>query len=218
MKVNREMIVRAALRLLGEIGLENLTLRKLAADLDIRAPTLYWYFDSKEALIDEMATLVLAEGAAKMLPAQDATDWMMDVATFGTALRQNLLGYRDGGRMIAGTRLTNTVFQETAERVGARLVIAGFSPRQSIVLLSAVYTFTVSFVIEEQAVFPLPGQRAAAYDIAERNAQLDAEKFPLLREAGAVLFDEFDRRYQESLELMLDGAAATLARSSQVAG
>jgi len=211
MKVNREMIVRAALRLLDDIGLEALTLRKLASALDIQAPTLYWHFKSKESLIDDMATLVLVEGATDMMPAQATDDWGVWVTTFAHGLRRTLLRYRDGGRMIAGTRLTNTSFQETAERVGSRLVEAGFSARQAIVLLSAVYTFTVSFVIEEQAVFPVPGQRSAAYDIEERNTKLDARTFPLLREAGLVLFDEFDRRYRESLDLMLRGAAAELA-------
>lgn len=210
MKVNREMIVRAALRQLDDIGLEALTLRKLASALSIQAPTLYWHFKSKESLIDDMATLVLMEGAADLAPAQETGDWTAWVTTFGHGLRKTLLRYRDGGRMIAGTRLTNTTFQETAERVGSRLVEAGFSARQAIVLLSAVYTFTVSFVIEEQAVFPVPGQRSGAYDIEERNTKLDAAKFPLLRQAGPVLFDEFDRRYRESLELMLRGAGAEL--------
>jgi AcrR family transcriptional regulator len=211
MKVNREIIVRTALRLLDDIGLEALTLRKLASALDIQAPTLYWHFKSKESLIDDMATLVLVEGAADLVPANGTGDWTAWVTTFGHGLRKTLLRYRDGGRMIAGTRLTNTTFQETAERVGSRLIEAGFSTRQAIVLLSAVYTFTVSFVTEEQAVFPVPGQRAAAYDIEERNTKLDAGKFPLLREAGSVLFDEFDRRYRESLELLLRGAAVELA-------
>ncbi|HEY0197891.1 MAG TPA: TetR/AcrR family transcriptional regulator C-terminal domain-containing protein [Rhodanobacter sp.] len=210
MKVNPEIIASAALRLLNDIGLEALTLRKLASALHIQAPTLYWHFKSKQALIDEMATLVLAEGTTDLLPAKPSDDWTGWIATFGHGLRKNLLKYRDGGRMIAGTRLTNTVFQETTERIGSRLVEAGFSTRQAIILLSSVYTFTVSFVIEEQAVFPVPGQRSPAYDIKQRNAHLDARKFPLLRQAGTILFDRFDQRYKESLELMLRGASVGL--------
>lgn len=210
MKVNQAMIVRAALRLLDEIGLEDLTLRKLAAKLDIQAPTLYWYFKSKDALIDEMATTVLVEAAPALLPAEESDGWKVWAATFGHGLRKNLLAYRDGGRMVAGTRLTSTMFQETAERIGSHLTQAGFSARQAIVLLSSVYTFTVSFVIEEQAVFPRPGQRSPLYDIDARNQLLDAKKFSLLRKAGPVLFDRFDQRYRESLELMLAGASALL--------
>jgi len=210
MKVNRDIIVQAALRLLGDTGLEDLTLRKLAQTLDIQAPTLYWHFKSKDALIDEMATLVLASGAANLVPDEPSDDWRVWVSTFGQGLRKTLLAYRDGGRMIAGTRLTNTLFQETAERIGGHLTQAGFTTRQAVTLLSAVYTFTVSFVIEEQAVFPKPGERSPAYDIEMRKTHLDPEAFPLLREAGEVLFDRFDQRFEESIDLMLRGAATLL--------
>ncbi len=67
MKVNPQIIVRAGLALLNEIGLEQLTLRRLAVELSIQAPTLYWHFKSKEELIDAMATLILAEGASKLV-------------------------------------------------------------------------------------------------------------------------------------------------------
>ena len=210
MKVNRDIIVQAALRLLDDTGLEDLTLRKLAQALDIQAPTLYWHFKSKDALIDEMATLVLASGADNLVPDQASDDWRVWVSTFGQGLRKTLLAYRDGGRMIAGTRLTNTLFQETAERIGGHLRQAGFTTRQAVTLLSAVYTFTVSFVIEEQAVFPKPGERSPAYDIEMRKTHLDPEAFPLLREAGEVLFDRFDQRFEESIDLMLRGAATLL--------
>jgi hypothetical protein len=61
--------------------------------------------------------------------------------------------------------------------------------------------------MEEQAVFPRPGERSPQYDIAERNAALDPEELPLLRQAGAILFDRFDRRFKEGLDLILKGAA-----------
>jgi TetR/AcrR family tetracycline transcriptional repressor len=207
MKINREMVVRAGLRLLDQVGLEQLTLRRLAVELKVQAPTLYWHFPSKEALLDEMATAVLADGAHALLVARDSADWQTVAGAFGQGLRKTLLVYRDGARMVAGTRLTNTDYMETAERIGARLVDAGFSLRQTVVLLSTIYNYTLSFVMEEQAVFPTPGRRSPRYDIAKRNAQLDPARFPLLRRSGAILFDRFDRRYKEGLALILRGAA-----------
>jgi TetR/AcrR family transcriptional regulator, tetracycline repressor protein len=207
MKVNQEIIVEAGLKLLNEVGLEQLTLRRLATDLKIQAPTLYWHFKSKEELIDAMATLVLAGGASALLPSKSASDWKIWVNAFGMGLRQTLLKYRDGARVVAGSRLTDTVYMETAERIGRRLRQAGFSVRQAVVLLSTVYTFTVSFVIEEQAVFPVEGKRSPAYDLQKRNAKLDATKFPILRQSGAILFDRFEQRYKDSLALIIGGAA-----------
>jgi TetR/AcrR family transcriptional regulator, tetracycline repressor protein len=207
MKVNREIVVQAGLKLLNEVGLEQLTLRRLAKELKIQAPTLYWHFKSKEALIDAVATLVLAEGAPGLVPSKSANDWKTWVNAFGIGLRQTLLKYRDGARVVAGSHLTDTVFMETTELIGSRLVEAGFSVRKAVVLLSTVYTFTISFVIEEQAVFPVKGERSSAYDIQKRKAKLDAKKFPLLRQSGAILFDHFEQRYKDSLNLIVRGAS-----------
>lgn len=207
MKVNRDMVARAGLKLLNEVGLERLTLRLLAKELKIQAPTVYWHFKDKEELIDEMATMVLAEGARQLVPAKDSADWSAWAAAFGGGLRKTLLAYRDGARMVAGSRLTNTEYMKTVERIGARLIHKGFTVRQTIVLLSTVYNYTLSFVMEEQAVFPRPNKRSPQYDIAVRNAKLDPKEFPILRQSGAILFDKFDRRYKEGLDLILRGAA-----------
>lgn len=206
MKVNRKMVTQAGLKLLNDVGLEQLTLRRLAAELKVQAAAIYWHFKNKEELIDEMATVVLAEGAANLVPARRSADWQVWAAAFGHGLRKTLLAYRDGARMVAGTRLTNTEYMRTAEAIGARLVEAGFSVRQCVVLLSTIYNYTLSFVMEEQAVYPRPGERSPQYDIAKRNALLDANEFPLLRQSGPVLFDKFDRRYKEGLGLILRGA------------
>jgi TetR/AcrR family transcriptional regulator, tetracycline repressor protein len=206
MKVNREMVTRAGLRVLNEVGLERLTLRLLGRELKVQAATLYWHFKSKEELIDEMATTVLAEGARQLVPAKDLPDWRAWAASFGMGLRKTLLAYRDGARMVAGTRLTNTEYMQTAERIAANLIERGFTIRQVVVLLSTIYNYTLSFVMEEQAVFPRPKERSPQYDLAKRNAKLDPKEFPILRQSGAILFDKFDRRYKEGLDLILRGA------------
>ena len=206
MKVNRDMVARAGLRLLNEVGLEQLTLRLLGRELKVQAATLYWHFKSKEELIDEMATMVLAEGAPQLVPMKESSDWSVWATSFGIGLRKTLLAYRDGARMVAGTRLTNTAYMKTSEQIAARLIESGFTVRQTVVLLSTIYNYTLSFVMEEQAVFPRPNERSPQYDIASRNAKLDPEDFPILRQSGAILFDRFDRRYKEGLNLILRGA------------
>jgi len=117
--------------------------------------------------------------------------------------------------MVGGSRLTDTQFQETSERIGTRLLAAGLSHRQAVVLMSTVYTFTVSFVIEEQAVFPRPGERSPAYDLAARSKKLEAAGFPFMRRAGDVLFDQFDKRFKESLKLIVGGAQASRGQLPQ---
>ena len=48
--------------------------------------------------------------------------------------------------------------------------------------------------------------------IEQRNQALDAAKFPLMRKAGPVLFDQFDKRYRESMKLIIEGARASASR------
>lgn len=206
MKINRDMVTRAGLKLLNQDGLEQLTLRRLGIELNVQAATIYWHFKSKEELLDEMATTVLAEGAANLLPARRSSDWKVWASTFGEGLRKTLLAYRDGARMVSGTRLTNTEYLKTTEKIGAQMLAFGFSVRAAVVLFSTIYNYTLSFVMEEQAVFPVAGERSPRYSIEERNARLDPAVFPFLRQTSSILFDRYDRRFREGLELILQGA------------
>ena len=160
-------------------------------------------------MIDEMATVeVLAEGAKHLVPANKSADadWSAWAETFGTGLRKTLLAYRDGARMVAGTRLTDTRYMQTAERIAQKLIASGFSIRQTTILMSTIYDFTLSVVMEEQSMSPRLRERAPQYDLAKRSAALAAAGLPLLSKAGAVLFGNFDRRYNEGLALILQGA------------
>ncbi len=56
-------ILEAAWGLVREKGLSGLALRDIAAKIGMRAPSLYWYFDSKQAIYDAM----FAEGNRTLL-------------------------------------------------------------------------------------------------------------------------------------------------------
>ena len=210
MKVNKEILTRGALALLNEAGLEELSLRRLAATLKVRAGAMYWHFKSKEELLDEMATMLLAEAAPGLVPSRKQADWKVWVSAFGEGLRHALLRYRDGARMVSGTKLTNAEYMKTAEAVGTELIRAGFTLRQAVVILSTVYNYTLNFVTEEQAVFPRPGERSERYDSEARSVALSGESLPLMLQAGSILFDRFERRYKEGLALIVQGASCQL--------
>ena len=209
MALDRSLILREAFATLNEAGLEGLTLRRLASRLGVKAPALYWHFQSKQALLDEMATTVLTNGTEEMLPRRSSQDWKRWVLRYGEGLRKTLLAYRDGARMVSGTRLTNTEYLKTTERIGTQMLAAGFSVRAAVVLFSTIYNYTLSFVMEEQAVFPVGDKRSPRYSIEERNARLDPAVFPFHRQTSTILFDRYDRRFREGLELILRGAKPT---------
>jgi TetR/AcrR family transcriptional regulator, tetracycline repressor protein len=202
--LTREKVVRAALRLLDKVGLDGLTLRKLAAELRVQAPALYWHFKNKQELLDEMATCVLTEAIQEMLPGQqgDWPDWGMHL---GHAIRRMLLRHRDGAKMFSGTYLTNSALYSPIEAALTRLEEAGFTARDAICFYRTIYCYAVGFTIEEQAVQPRPGKRDPRYDLKKRAARMvPAEQFPLVLAAGEEMFD-FDRQFQQGLQLIVRG-------------
>lgn len=68
------------------------------------------------------------------------------------------------------------------------------------------YLYTIGFVSEEQGVQPLPDERREGYDVAER-ARLMAD-FPLSAAAGAEIFEDYGRHFDEGLDLVVAGIEA----------
>ncbi|MEO3944825.1 TetR/AcrR family transcriptional regulator [Gorillibacterium sp. CAU 1737] len=57
-QISEEMILEASWKLLGEEDIEKFSLRRLADRLGIQAPSLYWYFKSKQDLYYRLANQV----------------------------------------------------------------------------------------------------------------------------------------------------------------
>ncbi len=50
-KLQREAVIRTALELLNDVGMEGLTTRRLAERLGVQQPALYWHFKNKRACV-----------------------------------------------------------------------------------------------------------------------------------------------------------------------
>ncbi len=57
-QISEDKILEASWELLGEDGIEKFSLRRLADRLGIQAPSLYWYFKSKQNLYQRLANQV----------------------------------------------------------------------------------------------------------------------------------------------------------------
>ncbi|WNG49531.1 TetR family transcriptional regulator [Archangium minus] len=212
MGLDRELVVRTALRVLNEEGLEGLTLRRIARELEVQAPALYWHFKNKDELLDEMATTMLRDmvGATKRPGARQS--WAEFLAETARGLRRMMLSYRDGAKVFSGTRLTDETLYASMDAILRKLVDAGFSLRDAVCGFSTVYNYTVGFTIEEQAVNPLPGQHNEEYDPERRAQRVDGKRFPLALAAGEEMFTKFDDRFERGLKLILGGMEQLLPR------
>ncbi|MFF0691533.1 TetR/AcrR family transcriptional regulator [Streptomyces tendae] len=204
--LDRRRVADTALKLLNEVGLDGLTLRTIARELDVKAPALYWHFKDKQALLDEMATEMYRRMVAGT-PLDPADTWRERLLKANRGLRESLLAYRDGAKVFSGSRFTGAVHAEQMEETLRLFTAAGLTLAQAVRATNTTYLFTLGFVTEEQGVEPLPGERREGFDVDER-ARLLAD-YPLTAAAGAEIFTDYDRHFEESLALVIAGVAAS---------
>ncbi|MFE1051040.1 TetR/AcrR family transcriptional regulator [Streptomyces rochei] len=203
--LDRRRVADTALDLLNEVGLDGLTLRAIARELDVKAPALYWHFKDKQALLDEMATEMYRRMVADT-SLDPADTWRERLFKTNRGLRAALLRYRDGAKVFSGSRFTGAVHAEQMESDLRLFTTAGLTLPQAVRATTTAYVFTLGFVTEEQGVHPLPGERREGYDLDER-ARLMAD-YPLTAQAGAEIFTDYDRHFEEGLALVIGGIGA----------
>ena len=148
MRLERPMVVRAALDLLNEVGLDGLTTRRLADALGVQGPALYWHFKNKQELIDEMALALLAETFGQLKLDQPWDEWLCEGAR---RLRRVMLSYRDGARLLAGYRPKGPHGRVDPETFFGPLRAAGFSKIDALWAAIIVHRFTFGWTMDEQA-------------------------------------------------------------------
>lgn len=152
-RLDKERIVRRALDLLDEVGLDGLTLRRLAGDLGVQPAALYWHVPSKAALLDEMATTMLRDliaAAQGELESLDDDAWQDCVRLSADRFRAALLSRRDGARVFSGTYVTDERLQGWIELPLSILLHAGFTAPDATLAWSTLLAFVQGFAVEEQ--------------------------------------------------------------------
>jgi len=84
-ELSPETIRTAALLLIDREGLDGFSIRKLGAELGCEGMALYWYYPSKDALLDAVVEILMKDVAASI--EQEPADWV-------AALRELANGYR----------------------------------------------------------------------------------------------------------------------------
>jgi TetR/AcrR family transcriptional regulator, tetracycline repressor protein len=99
MRHRRADVVARALDILGEVGLPDLTMRRLGAELDVRPSAIYHHFPSKQVLLGAVADEIIARGPQGSV-APDAP-WDEQVRARCAEVRQAVLAYQDGADVVA---------------------------------------------------------------------------------------------------------------------
>ncbi|MGH3563458.1 MAG: TetR/AcrR family transcriptional regulator C-terminal domain-containing protein [Mycobacterium sp.] len=102
MQLHKHDVVAAAIAILDGYGIADLTMRRLARELDITPGALYWHFASKQQLLGAVADQLLRPVCAHPGLAA-ATDWRRRVAMVCTRMRDALLSHTDGAELVSAS-------------------------------------------------------------------------------------------------------------------
>lgn len=193
--LTRHGVLVAGLALIDREGLDQLSMRRLAADLGVEAMSLYGHVASKDDLLAGIADLVWSEIAAAAPPADDWPAWLR---TFGHAIRDAVHRHPDAlPALVAGD-----VGPVSALELFADQLDQGASTLDRDRAVSAMRTvtgFALGCVVTERSCF---GPAPAARDESERQR--------LLRVSRALPPDTSDRILDVAVEVCGDCDAGRL--------
>jgi AcrR family transcriptional regulator len=90
MAISSEQIVQVAINILNRDGIEKLTMRTLAKELDIKAASLYWHIKNKQDLYG-----LLAESICARIQFKDTSNIKSSIILLCEKYRSSLLEVRD---------------------------------------------------------------------------------------------------------------------------
>ncbi|GAA4581708.1 TetR/AcrR family transcriptional regulator C-terminal domain-containing protein [Planotetraspora phitsanulokensis] len=220
--LSRDQIVRAAMELLNEEGLDALSMRKLGARLGAGATSLYWHVANKDELLelvmDEVYDEVVIPEGTSWHDAATAFAYGMHTAVSAHPWCVTLIGVLPG---LGPKALT------AADRLMAAFSDAGFDGPDVDYAVAAVVSYTLGATIPEVAY--LNALARAGTDVTGAQAVMEpiihevAADYPHLIDryrtyAGTSIDPLTARRlaFDFGLVALLDGLAARLPREARL--
>jgi TetR/AcrR family tetracycline transcriptional repressor len=207
--LTRHTIIETALRLLDEVGLDGLTVRRLATELAVQSPALYWHFRKKQELLDGMADAIIV--AAGMGPPRDDESWQDWLARRARAYRRSLRAHRDGARIVTSARALSPATIKTFDQELTIMVGRGFTPVLALRTVAALTRYVNGFVLQEQAELHQdaegpPDQLAALAGLLDGGTA--ATLLVAIRNGGSPLSEQ---AFEHGLRALIDGTTIALA-------
>ncbi|MGK5552021.1 TetR/AcrR family transcriptional regulator C-terminal domain-containing protein [Actinomadura kijaniata] len=185
-------VVRAAVALLDDRGLDALSTRAVADRLGVRMNTVLWHVKTKTRLLELMADAIVGEVRLDGLP--DA--WDERARELVRRYRRALLAHRDGAALVTGTYAAEPHTLRFADALVAALLDGGLDDREAAWTAWALTYFTLGLTQEEQAAPATPEGRLAR--------AVSSTGHPALHRVLAHLdADSFDERFEHGLSALL---------------
>ena len=208
-RLTAERVLAGALALADEIGIDDLTIRRLADALDVKPMTIYHHVANKEAIIDGMVDLVFAEIE---LPDPELA--------WNTAIRRRCASARN---VLARHRWAAPYMESRTNPGPATLahhdaVLGCLRRALSIEMTAHAYALLDAYVYGfalQEATLPATGGEEMAELAGEMAAHFPAGQYPHLAEFTSehVLQPGYDftSEFDFGLDLILDGLERSAA-------
>lgn len=202
--LTRERVVQGAVELADEIGIEALTIRKLAEALGTKPMTIYHHVPSKDEIVDGMVEIVFSEIAT---PPQDE-DWKPAMRIRCVSAREVINRHRWAAPLMESRTSPGPENLGHHEAVLACLRRGGLSWQMTAHAYAVLDAFVYGFAFQEAT---LPSQMDGEFVEVARDiaAAFDPESFPHL--VGFTVNHVFQPGYEFGdsfafgLDLILDG-------------
>ena len=203
--LSRDRVLRAAVALADDSGIESLSMRKLAEELGVVPMALYKHVANKDELLDGMIDVVVGE----IHPPISGTDWKSAVRQRILSARRALLRHRWASQVIESRTNPTPTLLEYMNSMIEIFRASGFSVSLTHHLMHAIGSRMLGF---SQELFD---DSANAGEIDPHRLREMARRYPYIAEiAGAASHDgesvvgsgcDDQYEFEFSLDLLLDG-------------
>jgi TetR/AcrR family tetracycline transcriptional repressor len=199
--LTKEIIVRAALSLIDEAGLEGFTLRALSSRLGVQTRTIYWHVGPRNVLLAEAVELV--QSTFTPPPSRNWEDWLR---TLFRNFRRAVAKHPNIAAVIGAQMLSSvSVDLNRIEQILGVLAQAGFDGDELVGAYSAVISTMVGFVTLEFATPPLEQAEEWSDSMQARIAAIDEQSQPILHRLRSRMINRaLVLRWKRGTEAPLD--------------
>ena len=188
MQLHKRDVVAAAAAILDNYGIADLTMRRLARELDITPGALYWHFASKQQLLGAVADELLAPVGAGA--GHDAA-WHERVTAVCTRMRDALRSHTDGAELVSASFAAGQSHgvMDIMAALTAAAAEAGLDPERAEIAARTVIYYVLGFTADEQS--------RMQWGAGESGSEVFI----------GTAFGDPDRRFAFGLRLLVDGLA-----------
>jgi AcrR family transcriptional regulator len=209
--LSRERVLRTAVGLADQGGIESLTMRRLGQELGVKAMSLYNHVASKDDILDGIADLIVSDID---VPAA-GTDWRTAMRQRAISAHEVLLAHPWAAHLIMSRFNIGPGMTRYLDATLGRLREGGFSITGALDAWHALDSHLYGFTLQ-QLNLPFEAEEAQQAS-ASVLAQLPADEFPHVVEViTEIMQSGRTEDFEFGLDLILDGLQQTLA--AQTAG